>query len=272
MKKNDEGFSTPLAMTIIFSLSVAVISVAMLVSSTERKLNSYKNSVLAQKEADSVIFSLEKDFQALKNSSSDSAENPDIMLLVSRYSDYNLTLKDVSTGINRNFFSEKFCESKGIKDYIASCGESAFVEYGWVNPKYADKKLLESIELDFENGKTFPIENSYPAFNVNFMGDDFLKAVFEFSGIKKAEEKIRKVRESLYGDFDEKEMAKLLGVDISHPVFDFLGCKTVFWKADFETQKCIASAVFAIIPEKENPRSIDCYRLIEKNVSFKGGI
>ena len=39
-----------------------------------------------------------------------------------------------------------------------------------------------------------------------------------------------------------------------------------------ETDMCHINTVFAAVPEKENTRSVEKYILIEKKVSYKGGV
>lgn len=259
MKNNECGFSTPLAMTVIFSLSLTVFSVFMLLTAEEKKLNSYKNLVDAKKEALRIIYNLEKDFQILKEVKCDTELNPVIQSLTSQYKDYRLELKDVSTGINRNIVSEKFSENKIIRDYIARKGEECLTEYGWLNPKYTD------------TDNVFPIVNSYPAMNIYNMQSDLLKVICEYCGIILDDEKLKRISELLSDETDIREIAKVLEVSTSHQVFDFIGLKTVFWRADFETQLCRGFCILALIPEKDNSRSIEKYILIEKEISYKGG-
>lgn len=270
MRMNDDGFSTPFAMTVIFSLSIFALSLSLLITATGKKIGTYKNHILAQKEADSIIFNLEDDFQSFKNDPCDSGTSAAFVRLLKKYSEYDLSLEDASTGINRNFFPEKFYESDGIKDYVAFYSDDSFVDYGWVNSKYASKETLESIASDFGEEKVFPIVNSYPLLNIYSMSCDFLRAILEYCGIKDADEKSIRLKEFLYHDLEQEEMSRLLDIEPTDSVFDFLGTKTVFWKAKFETQRCRAEAIIALVPKKDNPRSIDSYRLIEKKIFFKG--
>lgn len=271
MKSDNEGFSTPLAMIIIFSLTVIVLSVAMLVTANNKKISSYNNLIKSKKEAESVIFDIQKELQALIDIPCDSELNPVIHSLLDKYQNLSLSIKDASTGINPNFMSEKFYENKSIKAYITMYGNDSFVDYSWINSKHSEKDLKESFSLDFGTDNLFPLINNYPQMNVYNMSQDFIKAILEYCGIKKAEEKSKQIKDSLYSDFDLQELAKILEVEKTHSVFDFLGTKTVFWKITFETTSCYASAVYALIPENETSRKIKEYKLVEKNISLKGG-
>ena len=189
MKKKDDGFSTPLAMIVIFSLSVMILSFSLLVAANNRKLNSFKNFVLARKEAESILLALGKDFQALCESPCDSDTTSEICDILARYSKYGIVIEDVSTGIHKDFMSEEFYKNKTIREYAEVQGESAFKEYGWLNPKYADKKIVERISSDFNEEKPFPIVNSFPLYNIHFMSYEFLETIFKYCKIK---EKCRK--------------------------------------------------------------------------------
>lgn len=270
MKSKESGFSTAFALTVIFSLCVITLSFAMIVNANEKKINSYKSAVEARKKADAIILDIEKQIQSLKEYSSDIDEYQ-IRSLVSDVCNYDFIVEDVSTGINKSFVSSEILENESIQQYIISNEETAFTEYGWINPKFADKAVLDGISKDFENKNTFPLTNNTPPLNIHFMTDDFIRAVLEYYKIKNADRKIEIIKEKLNAETTAKELAKILEVSESHAVFDLIGFKTLFWKISFETDKCGCSAVFAAVPQKDNQKKIDRYILVEKDIAHKGG-
>lgn len=270
MKKNDGGFSTPLAMTVTFSLSLIILSLSMLVAANARKLNSYRNFIAARKEADAILFDLKRDFQLLKDVPCDSDSNSVLHGILARYGEYGITITDVSTGIHKNCMNENFYDSKPIRDYMAMNGEAALTEYGWIHPKHADKNILKGIIADFDGNTPFPIVNTFPPYNIQFMSGEFLEAILEQCGIKNAEENARKIACLVSDETDSKKIAETIGVAETHPVFDFIGVKTVFWKIMFKTRRCDVSAVFAAVPKKDDQRNIEKYILIDKNISYEG--
>lgn len=142
MKSKESGFSTAFALTVIFSLCVITLSFAMIVNANEKKINSYKSAVEARKKADAIILDIEKQIQSLKEYSSDIDEYQ-IKSLVSDVCNYDFIVEDVSTGINKNFISSKILEDESVRRYMTLNEESALAKYGWINPRFADKTVLD---------------------------------------------------------------------------------------------------------------------------------
>ena len=270
MKNRESGFSTAFAMTVIFSLCVITLSLAMTVNANEKKISSYKRAVEARREANYILFNMEEKLQDLKEYPSDIDECR-ILSLISGECDYEITVRDVSTGINKNFVSPEILEDEGVRRYMTSSEENAFTEYGWINPRFADRTVLDEISADFENKNTFPLVNNAPPLNIHFMSDDFLKAVLEYFKIKNIEQKLEQIRKKLNADTTNKELAEILEISGEHAVFDLIGFKTLFWKISFETDRCRCNAVFAAVPQKDNQKKIDRYILVEKDIAHKGG-
>ena len=270
MKSKESGFSTAFALTVIFSLCVITLSFAMIVNANEKKICSYKKAFDARKNANKILFNIEEKLQELKDYPSD-IDECQILSLISMECDYEITVKDVSTGINENFVSSEILEDESVRRYMTLNEEVALTEYGWINPRFADKTVLDEISLDFENKNAFPLINNTPPLNIHFMTDDFIMAVLEYFKIKNGEHKIEQIREKLNCETSSKELAKILGISESHAFFDLIGFKTLFWKISFETDKCVCSAVFAAVPQKDNQKKIDRYILVEKDIVHKGG-
>ncbi len=270
MKNNDDGFSTPLAVTVIFSLSIIALSFSMITATTEKRIDVFKRSIDERKKIDSIIYAIEKEIQPLKHKPSDS-DVYEITSLIRSVFDHDFTVTDVSTGINKNFTSDNILKNKSVRGYIEVYGEKAFTEYGWINPKFADSSFIKDITQDFKNKNTFPLVNSMSRLNIFFMNDDFIKTVLEFYGIKNAKEKTDNLRKTINADSTIKEIADALSIEPNHPLFDLIGLKTIFWKVDFETDKSKVYAVFAAVPERENHKKIEKYILVKKDIISKGG-
>ncbi len=270
MENKESGFSTAFALTVIFSLCVITLSFAMIVSADEKKINAYKKNVDERKETDAVILNIEKQIQSLKDFPSDTDEYQ-IRSLVSEVCSYDFTVEDVSTGINKNFISSEILENEYIRQYILSNEEEAFREYGWINPKFAEKKVIDEVSADYKNKNTFPLINNMSLLNIHFMSDSFIKAVLEYYKIKNADQKIESIKQKLNAETTVKELSEIIEVSETHSVFDLIGFKTVFWKIIFETDKYICNTVFAAVPQKENQKKIEKYILVKKEVLNKGG-
>lgn len=271
MKRYDKGFSTPLALSVIVSLCIISLSFCMISASSKKLSDSYKRNIEERKKIDSVIYNIETKIQSLKDLPSDIDEK-EISSLVEDACLYDFSACDVSTGINKNFIKKEVLESKAVRDYISINNENAFVEYGWINPKFSDKKILEQAVKDFKGKNTFPLINSFPPLNIHNMEKEFIKTAFEFFGIDEAAEKTELLKETLNAETTVKEIAELLNISETHPLFELIGTKTSFWRIDFETEKTAAYAVFAAVPYKENQKKVEKYILVEKKISSRGEI
>ncbi|MGN0739529.1 MAG: hypothetical protein ACI4LX_05100 [Treponema sp.] len=270
MNNNDEGFSTPVALTAVFSLGILSLSLCMITAAGEKYISSCAAAVSERKKIDSIIYRTEERIQALKELPSDSGGN-EILSLTDSACTCDFKVTDVSTGINRNFASEKFLKDRTIDEYVTTGGGDVFVSYGWINPEFSDRTVLENAAKDFEGKDMFPLVNSLPPLNVHYMSESFIKAVLEFCGIKEAQKKAELVKDRISSDTTVKELSEILGVAESHGVFDLIGTKTAFWQVDIETEKVKGIAVFAAVPQKENMRKIEKYILAEKKIYLKGG-
>lgn len=271
MKTNECGFSTPLAMSVILSLSVITLSFSMLVAAGGKKIDSFRKTVRARKEADSIIKGIGSEMQLLREYPCDTDDNNIVRSLVGSACKYSFSVRDASTGINKRIMGRKFRDSAAMEEYMSSCGEDAFTEYGWINPAYADEEMLESTAADFGREDLFPLVNGLPLFNAFNMEEEFARAVLEACGIEKAGEKSVRMKEMLSPGTSIKELSELFGVEETHPVFSLVGLKTAFWEVRFETDKCRASAVFAAVPYGDDQRSVEKYVLVRKSIRHKGG-
>ncbi len=271
MKSNESGFSTPLAMTVIFSLSLIILSFAMLISANEKTINSYKRHIFKRKEAEALINKIEEKMQDLKYYSCDSFYEIEIKTVLDTGLWKNIKLKDVSTGINRNFIKEDFLENEQIKKFINSYGEEAFCEYGWINQNFTDNSFLEKMKDEFGKEDLFPLVNNMPLYNVYYMDRDFLEGVLSYYSLEDFKDKTSQITDRLSENLSKEDLSAILGVPLSNPIFNLLGTKTSFWEIYFETDFCNVTTIFAAVPKKTDKNEIEKYILIEKKISYKGG-
>ena len=270
MFSSEKGFSTPIALIVIFSLCLMTLSVIILVYTNEKKLNSYKRKIVAEKKAENLLLDISEKIQLIKDEKNDFPGAASIEYLLAKYRQNNLILTDVSTGINKEFLKDEILESRALSQYL-STEDAQLSEYGWINPKYADNTKIEQIENDFGDNSFFPVINEFPAYNLFAMNIDFLTAILSFHKISEAEDKAEKIKNLTPENLSDEKLCEILGVQRNHSVFDFLGTKTVFWNVSFETEDCMANAVFAAIPQKNDKKEIEKYVLVERHISYKGG-
>lgn len=270
MFKTEEGFSTPVALIVIFSLCLLVISVVMLVYTNEKKIDSYKRQIVAEKKAEKLLQDIGKEIQSLKEDENDSPDAIAKEKLLAKYKEENVTVSDVSTGINQEFLKDEILESESVIQYLAA-DDAQLSDYGWINPKYAEQSIVNQVETDFGESAPFPIINDFPLYNIFEMTTDFLTTILSFNNITEPEDKAEKIKNLLPENINIEKLCEILGVQKNHPVFDFLGTKTIFWKVTFETEEYKTSAVFAAVPQKDDKKKIDKYVLVEHKFSYKGG-
>lgn len=271
MIKDESGFSTPLALTVIFSLCVITLSFSMIVASNEKKINSYRNLYERRKDINSIIDIIEKTLQRLRDYSNDIDEYQIARLLLSEC-DYEFKIKDVSTGINKQFVDKKILENEYVKKYVTGNETVAFVDYGWINSKFSDKSIIYEIEKNYKDKNVFPLINNLPPLNIHAMNENLIRAVLASYKIKNIDRKTEGIREVITSEISIKDIAEILGISESHAFFDLVGLKTIFWQIEFETENCIAKTIFAAVPEKNNHKKIEKYILVKKDISHKGGV
>ena len=272
MVRNEDGFSTALASAVIFSLCLIAGSLGLLLYSSYKKLNAYEVRNRNIREASEIVNAFHKDIQSLKDEKYD-AENSFILReLLHKYSEYSVSMKDISTGINTRFISEKILKNRSIQHILELYDEEITTDFGWINERNADKSFLKEIRDDFEDKKAFPLVNRFPSCNIFFMKPEFIKAVLELYEVNSPEEKVQKLMNVLGQENVSKEnISKVIEKSPSDPVFDFLGIKTQFWKIIMETDACHISLVYAAVPEETRQDIVKEYVLVERKITLKGG-
>ena len=270
--RDEGGFSSPLAMTVIFSLCVLCGSLGMYVYSCQKKINSFKIKNEALRKAEILLADFEEDLQKLSEEDCDCQFSPVLSELKNKYSKYSVQMTDVSTGINERFLSKNILGNKNIKQLLEKDEEKIKTEYGWINKKYADETLIQEIYQDFKGKQTFLLFNEIPFFNLYNMDESFIKAILNFCNVKNVEEKSTKIYEAEFtGELTKEDLCKILEIDKNHKIFDFIGTKTVFWNVKLETEKACVNAVFAALPSENDLRKIEKYELIKRTIKYKGG-
>lgn len=268
---SESGFSTPLAMAVIFSLCVLIISLSLLINSKYRKTLSYRRMYEARNELIKLLESIEMDMQSFTEVSCDKLDSEPVRKLCLKYADCNLTIKDVSTGINKEFIKESFLEKEHVQRLIQLYGDEVLSDYGWINPSIVDIKTVQDVQKDFAKEDVFPIINNFPVLNIYSMNEVFIEAILKVFGINKAEEKARELYLRLSENLDIKTLAEFLEIPETNNLFNMIGTKTAFWEVCFENKGYFARVIFAAIPERDSKCKIDKYMVIEKDFTYKGG-
>ena len=261
---NSNAFSTPLAISIIFSLLVVLLALSFLISTNQRLIALYQRQNLNDMEIKQIVDEMTKDFQELVDYEADTEKGFFQNRMYSKYAELNICIEDISTGINKRFLNKEILENKAIKNLLTEEHSGYETDYGWINSLYVEKNEMDLIKADFETEDLYPLVNSLPLYNINYMDEAFLQAVLEYCGIKNAEEKAYEIKMRKEQIHNKEDLAKILGCSQTHHIFNFLGFKTTFWSVRFEKQGCEVEVVFAAFPEKENDRKIYEYKRVGK--------
>mgnify|MGYP000872147715 CR=1 FL=1 len=268
-KDYSEGFSTPFAMIAICSLSLMIISLSMLVLSKQKKIVSYRNMYESKREAKEVLNALEKDFQGFKEESNDNFENKTLLYILDKYAQYDVSIVDVSTGVNKRFLSSEIYNAESMQNFLTKYGEEVESDYGWIHSRHVDSDVITALKKEFEKDILFPLVNQFPLYNIYFMNEDFIKTLLAIHTIEYNELKMVKLFNLLYDTsriFEKKDMCALFGITENNALFDFVGTKTTFWRVRFKTKRCFVQAVIALIVNDEN--KIEKYMIVEKHITY----
>lgn len=269
MNDEESGFSTPLAMTVLFSLSILVMALCMLVYASEKKIISAENNVEKLNEISVLIFQMEKEIQAFKDVKCDTEDSYEIKNILTCLNEYNYEVFDVSTGINRNFISRKILSDKAFENYLRSNGMEQDCKYSWINPEFAEEDVINEIQEEHEGIDLFPLINGFPLMNIYRMDNDLLMAVLAFYRISEPEKKVSAIRGMLGLETEIKDIAEVFEISTEHPLFNLVCTKTSFFEFRIEMGDYEVKAVFAAVPDKESKKKIDRYMLIDKSVLRK---
>jgi len=271
-KDCSDGFSRPAAMIVICVLSLMIISVSMLVVSKQKKIIAYKTMYVSKREAKDILNALEIDFQALKEEVTDNLENETLLSILAKYAQYNISIRDVSTGINKNVLPAKLYNAEPVQELLEKYGEEIKTEYGWLHSRHVDSDVIKALQKEFGKETLFPPVNQFPLYNIYFMNEDFIKTVLTLHAVKNIEEKISQLRSLLHDTskfLEKKDISAILGISENNALFDFIGTKTTFWSVAFNTERCRVEAVIALFVDEKN--NIKKYTVVEKHITYAGG-
>lgn len=268
MIKEENGFSTPFAIFIILSLSILTATFSMLVFANQKRINSFEKLYENKVKAYEVLKSFENDLQQLAKEEYDSGASLFIRNLIYKYSNYNIEFKDISTGINPSILNKKFLDSLPIKNLLEVKEQDVITEFGCVNTEYAREDLL-----DAKNKKdlTSLVVNNLPFYNLYYMQEDFITSILQFCKVTEIEKKTELLLHEKYNeDLTVSDISKIIGVNTTHAVMNFIGTKTNFWKVNIKVGRINIEAVFGGIPSEKDDRKIGKYILIKKDFKIEG--
>lgn len=271
MINEEDGFSSPLAITVIFSLSLLICSMTLILYVNQKKVNLFNNYYKREKSAESLCKQLIKDFQIIREDKNDSFNSYGIKKLLSEYSSYQIQIKDVSTGINLDFLKKNIKENRSFEYLLNYYGDEITTKWGWVNPKYTEIEQLSSIYNDFNKKDLFPLINEMPLYNVCFMNYDFISAVLELCEVKdNADKAVRICTLAENGNITKEDLIEITQKNENDKIFDFLGTKTTFWEINLEAYNFNIELIVAAVPEKQNSEKVEKYVLINQDLNYKG--
>ncbi len=270
MKSSEEGFSTPLAMIVIFSLSLMVVSASMYVSTGGKLIGAAERDSAARKRIGLMVYGIEDALQAVCSGTDDSMLEPAVERELGKYGISGFTLKDVSTGINDGILKKEICERLTVSGLSPEEEEKYESRYGWFNPSFSDEGVLDGIRTEWKSDGAFPLINEFPVFNVHNVPGPLLERILAYNGIGQAGNRAQRILDCLTEETDVEGLASLLGVSAAHKVFDMLGTRTAFWEVSFEYEGYGVRAVFAAVPVADSQKNIDRYVLVEKQI-VRGG-
>ncbi len=267
----ENGYYTPQAMILIFSLCTIIMSLNILLFCKQNKINAYKKLYKTKSEVNKIIEYLIEDFNYIANSNVDCIHNEVIQTIINKYSEHNISIEDVSTKINKDFLSSKIYEKQEIQELIFQYGSEIITEYGWMNAHLSDEQIIKASREDFETDDIFPIVNNLPLYNVYFMNEDFLRAILSINKINEVEHKVQKLINEINDkskEVDIEMICKLLEISKDHALFNYIGTKTTFWKINMNIYKTDVKIILAGIPNRES--KITYYKIIEKDLGLLG--
>ncbi len=184
------------------------------------------------------------------------------------YSAYGLSIRDVSSGINLRFMSDAFIKNESINHLIMSDPDNNLVAYGWAHKNMIPEEMKNRIKTSFSiqnDEQLFPLINAFPLTNVHYLSEECIAAFLKYYDIADAEKKAADVYARAQRELIT-DIRKIIAVRKNHRIVDLLGCKTSFWKITFFYDSCVVEAVFCAVPNREEPRKIDHYKLVERTM------
>lgn len=271
MLNKQDGYITPMVMTVIFSLCILLLGLSFLLYSNQRKLSAYDAKYQAEKKMEKLLVQFEKDFQKLTTEQNDSVTTKTIQTLRGKYTDYSITFEDVSTKINQRFLKPEIIQNKAIIQFIEAYGDNVLTDYGWANPECMDPAQITNLITEFKTDNLYPLIVKAPLFNIHYMNIDFITAILKLCNIQNAYEKaIELYAEAQNDQFTIQNIQSICNVGRTHQIFNYLGTKTTFWKITLSTETATSECIYALVFDKEDTSKTDKYVLIKKQITFQG--
>lgn len=221
------------------------------------------------------------------------------------FSEYNVTINDISSALNINFISNEdlqnpivqnllflsnkredfikyrnsshfFEDYEDLKNYLNPEFKDSYTLYGWINNENItsygfgelQKKYGSSVQKDY-----FPLVNKLPQMNIHFMNKELLKIIVSNKKYKIPDVHI-KLKNLLFrlerGEaFSSEELAHFFEIPSNNPLFSRIGTKTNFWQINFVYNSIPVSLIVAGIPKDKNSTIIDSYILIDRRILFE---
>ena len=304
--KHDDGSIEFTAVIIFFFLSAVLVGSALFSQVT---MIYYRKNSIEQKEkneVDKLLKEIVIDFQPLKEYEYDNPGNPLLSALRSKYSNYALDFKDVSSGYHLDFLPDKYLNEEKLKNFLFTDANptqfiafrnnyglstdktawqaflkdeamKACVTYGWIHKSHIDSFAFTSVSASHKTtdlSALFPLVNEIPLINVNMVSPDIIAPLVLSPSfkIKKPEEKMDTLKNKmLQGSVLLSDISSYLEITKDNALFSFLGTKTSFWQITFcYKDGMFVEAIVAAIPKKEGGiQEITEYKLIDRVIKHE---
>jgi len=300
--KKDSGFIEFNAVLVLFFIAVIVSGGVLYATSAMIYLQTDIHDFNDKQAADTLLDEIIDKLQPLRLYLYDDKNNDIITSLCREYDNYKLEITDVSSGYHLDFLSDTdmadsnitkllFTDSSGSafsawqnanglsttktawKEFVKEEAWDACVSYGWVHKTDIESFAYKSISKSFavtSLDKLFPLVNEFPRMNVNMVTPDILRPLIMRGSFKieKPNEKADALINRLNGgSVLHADISSILNVPINHPIMDYFGTKTTFWKLSFTMPSTIEiEAIVVAIPKKNGAvQEIEEYRLIDRS-------
>jgi len=290
-----------LPLVILLMFLVVLAGGAMLENATVTKYFDRSRSDFQERETmKEILDAVVNSFDDLVALDSDDEQNPILENIIGKYTKYNLTIRDISSGCNLNFLPDVVLAEPALANFIFAGGNvegflrfrrihgfttdisnwkpylkeeslGAVVCYGWLSVIHGDSETGRMAAASFgQSGESlYPLMNEMPLINVNTMDPNLLVPLLSCRSwrIKGVETKASSLKSQLErGPITERELRSLLGLEENHEAYRFLGARTAFWGISFNKDHYRMDAVIAAVPGRKT-RTIDHYILIEGRIS-----
>jgi hypothetical protein len=231
----------------------------------------------------------------MTSSKSDSKVSEQIMYLCEKYSEYNINISDVSSGINLNTLSKKFLSDRKLQEllfndeesfkkvlqiqeknkyleskklislYLTDFGKKNITYYGWINNSFTDAHLSKHVK-----GNSEYVINSQSSLNIYFTDSEIIRyfiAYPEFNIIEPNEKCKKLINEiEINSNIDKEKIKKILGVNENNKILNLLGVKTQFFQILLEIDNAKISLIICALPG--NDKEIEKYRIIKREINL----